>query len=342
MSNVRQNSVRVLISKTPTNNSKLRHNAKLISNTKLRFKITKLLRDVFINRRVWKNADVIIAADEFSIPISYIAARIFGKKLIICIHGTYATECLDKSRSNLYLAAYRYSCAITSVSDYTKSKLVVRLPEIEEKISVIPLSITLHNSEIMPSQMLAKDYFVAVGPLKSRKGSIYAVRAIAELRDQGIFARLILIGAEESKGKYAEEVYKQIKASQISDLIEFTGFISDTERDALIAAAIANILPSINDNQHYEGFGYVHLEANRLGVPTIGSRDCGNESAIVNGVTGYLTPQRDHLALANKMKDLYDNASLRNSLGLNGQKHLLNWTGEDIARAYGRLFQISA
>ena len=64
-----------------------------------------------------------------------------------------------------------------------------------------------------------------------------------------------------------------------------------------------NILPSQNENGHFEGFGLIHLEANACGTLSIGCRDSGNEDAIKNGY-GFLIPQKNHKELSSKIKEI--------------------------------------
>ena len=84
-------------------------------------------------------------------------------------------------------------------------------------------------------------------------------------------------------------------------------FLDQIGNDALIevySKSICNILPSINKDNHFEGFGLIHLEANACGTPSIGSLDCGNESAIINGKTGFLCKQKDVVSIQNRMEDI--------------------------------------
>jgi len=61
------------------------------------------------------------------------------------------------------------------------------------------------------------------------------------------------------------------------------------------------LLNSNNDKEHFEGFGGVFLEAAQFGKPAIGSKNCGIESAIRDGVSGYLTTQADHKNIKDKI-----------------------------------------
>jgi glycosyltransferase involved in cell wall biosynthesis len=58
-----------------------------------------------------------------------------------------------------------------------------------------------------------------------------------------------------------------------------------------------NLLPSknvfIEGRLHFEGFGLVHLESIKLGTPSIGCLNTGNESFISDDINGCLINQDD-------------------------------------------------
>ena len=78
--------------------------------------------------------------------------------------------------------------------------------------------------------------------------------------------------------------------------------LSDDELIDLYSKAMCNVLTSINAGEHFEGFGLIHLEANACGIPSLGSRNSGNESAILDGKTGYLCEQKNVNDIKEKME----------------------------------------
>jgi glycosyltransferase involved in cell wall biosynthesis len=59
----------------------------------------------------------------------------------------------------------------------------------------------------------------------------------------------------------------------------------------------------------------VLLEAAATGVPAVGSRIGGIPEGIADGQTGFLVPEKDPEALAQRMADLLDNPALRLGMG---------------------------
>ncbi|MGO4781309.1 glycosyltransferase, partial [Lysobacter sp. 2RAB21] len=64
-----------------------------------------------------------------------------------------------------------------------------------------------------------------------------------------------------------------------------------------------------------EGFGIVLLEAAAAGIPVVASRHGGIPEAVLDGVTGLLSDERDANALADHLCTLVGSASLRDQLG---------------------------
>src|SRR6185437_13926383 len=68
-----------------------------------------------------------------------------------------------------------------------------------------------------------------------------------------------------------------------------------------------------------EGLGLVLLEAAATGVPVIGSRVGGIPECIVESQSGFLVPERDAGALAERMGVLLDDPSLRHRMSAEGR-----------------------
>lgn len=324
-----------LSSKTDLENSDFQ----IRSNRRLNVRRRDLIVDLIRNWHRWRAADIIVAADELSAPVCAFAAILFKKRLMLVIHGTYAIRCLDCKKSKLYRQAFSAAASIISVSNYTKARLSARLPQISEKIHVVPLA-ALSSPISRPTQQLAENHFCVVGGLKPRKGVMSAIKSLEILIRKGQDVRLVVVGEQSHNDSYVKKVMDYVANADISDHITFSGFVSEKEKNHIVATSIANLLPSENVGDAFEGFGFVHLEAGLLAVPTIGSLNCGNEDAIRNGKTGFLLEQGDVQGLAKRMDDFVTDNELRNRIGLLAQDFVFDWTWQDIASEFERLATI--
>jgi D-inositol-3-phosphate glycosyltransferase len=95
----------------------------------------------------------------------------------------------------------------------------------------------------------------------------------------------------------------------IRDLVTFLGA---RDQDTLVyyySAAEMVVIPS-----HYESFGMVALEAMACGTPVIASRVGGLIYNVQDGRTGFLVPDGDAEALAERIRLLYFDDGLRERL----------------------------
>jgi D-inositol-3-phosphate glycosyltransferase len=96
----------------------------------------------------------------------------------------------------------------------------------------------------------------------------------------------------------------------IEELVTFQGA---TDQDTLVyyySAADMVVMPS-----HYESFGMVALEAMACGTPVIASKVGGLAYNVQDGQTGFLVPDRDPEALADRIRKLLCRDGLRVQLG---------------------------
>jgi glycosyltransferase involved in cell wall biosynthesis len=111
-------------------------------------------------------------------------------------------------------------------------------------------------------------------------------------------------------GKLDQDSSKNIKtwAKTVGTKIYLHGELSSEKLAKIYAASMVNVLPSLNINDEFEGYGIVHSEAIACGTITIGSLDTGNEDAVANG-NGYLLKQSDHKSLQDLIFHIFNKKS---------------------------------
>ena len=72
-----------------------------------------------------------------------------------------------------------------------------------------------------------------------------------------------------------------------------------------------------------EAFGWTNIESMAVGTPVIASAVGGILEIVEDGVSGFLFPRGDHVALAKKMESLLRNHGLRKKLGNNARIRFL-------------------
>jgi phosphatidylinositol alpha-1,6-mannosyltransferase len=143
------------------------------------------------------------------------------------------------------------------------------------------------------------------------KGHDQLIDALPALHRDVPGARLIFVGT----GDDVVRLQKKARELGVDGHVTFTGFLSDTSlREAYREAAVF-AMPSRG-----EGFGLTYLEAMSAGLPCVGSRQDAASEIIEDGRTGYLVDQDDVAGLADRLRRLLSDPSLRAELGAHGQE----------------------
>jgi glycosyltransferase involved in cell wall biosynthesis len=220
-------------------------------------------------------------------------------KKIFSIVGTYSDLAFKVGLNKfLYRKSLKKIDTIVSISEYTAN----RFNNIYKScLKVIPLGVDFNSFKRKKYHPARERAFVFVGHIKPRKGLIYALEAFKNIINYDDNIKLYIVSAVTG-GPYADICFNYIKENKMSKQVVFLGKVSNDELTKIYNTSICNILTSINDEGHYEGFGLIHLEANACGIPSIGSLDCGNESAIINGKTGFLCRQKAIASIQDSME----------------------------------------
>lgn len=120
-----------------------------------------------------------------------------------------------------------------------------------------------------------------LGRLETYKRIDTLLRACARLRQRFPALELVLVG----RGSERETLEALGRELGIADCLRFTGFVSDEERDALLAETRVAVCPSVK-----EGWGLTVIECNALGVPVVATDAPGLRDAVRHGETGLLVP----------------------------------------------------
>jgi glycosyltransferase involved in cell wall biosynthesis len=144
---------------------------------------------------------------------------------------------------------------------------------------------------------------VCVANYRPRKGIEVLVDALAELpRDWPV--HVLLVGRMDSARLAAK-----VAASPVKDRIHLAGHRSDAP--ALVAACDVFVLPSVKR----EGLARSLIEAMAYRVTPIVTRSGGSPEVVVDGESGLVVPVRNAKAIAQAMRQLYENPDLRGRMG---------------------------
>ncbi len=168
---------------------------------------------------------------------------------------------------------------------------------------------------------------LGAGSIHPQKGFQYLIQAVKILHESGEKVHLVITGGGDPKP------YQEISQScGISDYVHFTGHREDV-RELMYGADIF-VLSSID-----EGLPNVVLEAMSVGTPVVAALAGGTDEIVIDGVTGFTVPVMDSIKIAEKVKILLKDQSLRKQFGAAGFNRVKrDFTMEVMVDAVEKLF----
>jgi glycosyltransferase involved in cell wall biosynthesis len=166
---------------------------------------------------------------------------------------------------------------------------------------------------------------VFVGRLKKAKRPDNAVEAFRIVKQRVPNAELWIIGDGYLKEKLMRNAPEGVR---------FFDSLSNKERRDLIKKSWVLVNPSVR-----EGFGLNVIEANALGVPSVGYNVAGLRDAIVDGKTGLLSTPGNTEDLANAIIRVMTNADLRTRLSEEALVRARNFNWDKVADEFMRIIK---
>ncbi|MBD2292500.1 glycosyltransferase family 4 protein [Anabaena sphaerica FACHB-251] len=144
-----------------------------------------------------------------------------------------------------------------------------------------------------------------VGTIEPRKGIPYLFQAFLQADIPN--SELLIVGGASTRGLrqfMTETLNKHTNIKQ-----EFWNFSQDDPTEVFGKSSVL-VLPSVED-----GFGLVALEAMACGLPVIVTSNCGVADVVNHGINGFIAPPRDVKTMANQLRFLAENESIRREMG---------------------------
>jgi glycosyltransferase involved in cell wall biosynthesis len=240
----------------------------------------------------------------------------------------------------IYRHKFKSACeradVVIAISEQTKRDLI-ELYHIEKgKIQVIyqdcnpvfkQIKSQQETDQVLSLYDLHEPYILSVGTLEERKNQHRLVEAFVALKNSDF--KLILIGKPTP---YIQTIQDCIGRFGVEKQVKLLHNVPTEHLPALYQRAEIFAYISI-----YEGFGIPVLEALHSGTPVLAARgSCLEEAGGPGGL--YADPFQTE-DISNQLKTLMTDASLRNSLVAAGQKHIAQFTGENIARQLADIYK---
>lgn len=139
---------------------------------------------------------------------------------------------------------------------------------------------------------------ITVGRLAEKKGVIYAVEAVARLHREALNFEYQIVG----DGEQRPAIQALIKKRGLEGVVHLLGAKNQPEVIELLANADIFVAPNVRAaNGDEEGPVNVIKEAFAMNLPVVATRHGGIPELVENGVSGWLVPEREPVALGERI-----------------------------------------
>ncbi|MHC5109450.1 MAG: glycosyltransferase [Planctomycetota bacterium] len=158
---------------------------------------------------------------------------------------------------------------------------------------------------------------LSVGRLVEKKGFEYGIRAVAELRDQGISCQYDIVGG----GELSAELHHLCRELSVEELVVFRGARTHDEIARYLAEADILLAPSVvAENGEEEVIPLTIMEALACGIPVVSTYHASIPELVHDEKNGFLVAERDVPALAQRIETLIHDEGTRLKLGRQARK----------------------
>ena len=207
-----------------------------------------------------------------------------------------------------------------AVSQSTKDDLV-RRGFSAGQIDIVPNGIDLDFFTPSADGSISKrPSLVYLGRLAKYKRVDLILEAVAELVSEGVDVELIICGDGEERSS----LKAQIKQLGIAKHVRMLGFISEEDKLETLRRSWIHVLTSPK-----EGWGLSNIEAAACGTPSVVSDSPGLRESVRHGETGILVRHGDVSAVAQALRQLLKDKSLRSKMSIQAHNFAqrFSWDG---------------
>jgi len=271
---------------------------------------------------------------------AFLISKICFKKSILIGHGTEFTVPMSKNSKKVNNYVYSNSNLLIPVSYYTRN--IIESTGIQNKNTQVIHNGANHNNyykltnEVInefkkTNNLNEKKLIITLGNVTPRKGQEWVIRSLPQIIQKHPTTHYFCIGLPTIKN----ELEKLSIELGVSENIHFLGRLSNQEINQWLNASDIFAMTSVNNKGDFEGFGISVIEAALCAKMAIVTNESGVLESIVDNVTGFGVPERDSLAISQKIIYVLDNIDVKSKMDRNAFERAINeFTWEKIILNY--------
>ena len=261
-------------------------------------------------------------------------------KLVTTFHGYDVNSYPRTHGRDVYRDLFQRGDFFTANTEFTKG-LLVELGCPADRIGIVPASMRVERFTFRPRCRASGETVkvLSVGRLVEKKGQEYALRALGKVVERERALEYWIVGDGPLRGSL-EELTRRLR---IDRCVRFWGALDQQSLLELYREAHLFCLPSVTAaDGDREGQALVLQEAQAIGLPVLSTLHNGIPEGVLDGQSGFLTPERDVNALAERWCFLLDHPEQWAEMGRQGrsfveQKYDVPVVTEKLVGIYRRL-----
>lgn len=242
-----------------------------------------------------------------------------------------------RQREAIYGLLASGASAIVMMTAWAARDLVDRMGVPADRVYVIPHGVPpsrpvdgLEASRMRRQLGVQRgDYALFPAQTWPHKNHLGLLEAVAALRADGLDVLLVCTG---SMNRFAATVRERVDSLRLSDLVHFTGYVTDDALVALYDGARCVVYPSL-----FEGWGMPIFDALARGVPVAATNRCGL-GEMLGGAASTFDPT-DITAMATSIRQVWCDEEFRRSSTAAGRELTEGLTWAESCSRYVALYE---
>jgi len=244
------------------------------------------------------------------------AKRLWNAPLLVSFHGYDFSSAPLKEGKDMYAKLFETADAVTINSEFTREQVQklgcppAKLHKLQ--VGLDPNEFPFQERSVKPGGPIR---IVTIGRLVKKKGHEFSLRAFAKVRQKHPSLHYDIVG----DGPLRSNLENLAAQLGVRESVSFRGSCDSAEVRRRIAASHLFVLASVNVDGDQEGQGLVLQEAQAAGLPILATLHGAFPEGIVPDQSGFLVPECDVEALAERLNFLVEHPELWPEMGRQGR-----------------------
>ncbi|OHB73465.1 MAG: hypothetical protein A2W17_06020 [Planctomycetes bacterium RBG_16_41_13] len=247
--------------------------------------------------------------------------RIFSGKVVTVFHGYDMSLYIREHGKEKYDNLFKKGDLFLPISERWKNELISWGCR-EDKILVHRMGVDVEKYRSVNRTAGNEDrtIIITIARFVEKKGIRYGIEAVGRIADKRPDLEYRIIG----DGPLRDELESYVDKLNIRERVQMLGWKSQEEILRCMMDSDILLAPSVTSKDgDQEGIPVVLMEAMAMGIPVVSTYHSGIPELVQDGVTGFLAPEGDVTALAEKLMYCMEHRELWPSIRKEGYEKIL-------------------